>query len=213
MPSALFGQLQSNAVDVNKDGIPDLMERYAYFGGGTSSSVEVHRAIYPDNDLLTSSGNTQLSLGTSIDENLKLASFPSIAVSGYYAIRFRAADGLHYGWFRASQPQLPGGGFFPNFIGVTVAGFGYNLIPDAPFTVGTPTSAVPVPIPIVLSASLVDGRLRLSWNGNAAPSGVLVESRVLHPDARWVFLRTVSSGGQVDIEPGGEGRMYRVVKI
>jgi hypothetical protein len=44
------------------------------------------------------------------------------------------------------------------------------------------------------------------------PSGVLVESRALRPDAKWVFVQTVSSGDQFDVELGGEGRMYRVVK-
>jgi hypothetical protein len=213
LPSAVFGQLQSNPVDVNQDGVPDLIERYQYFGGGTSSTVEVLKATHSDNELLISpSGDAAFALGASLDGNLKTSSFPSVSSYGYYGFRFRAADGLHYGWFSAGQPHFPGGGFVPNFIGVVVGSHGYNLVPDAPFTVGTPTSAVPIPIPLVLKASVVGGRLRLSWNRDAAPSGVLVESRALRPDASWVFVQTVSSGSQLDVDPGGVGRMYRVVK-
>ena len=213
LPSAVFGQLPSSPVDVNQDGVPDLMELYEYFGGGTSGTVAVHRAIHADNALLISpSGEANFTVGASLDGNLQTASYPAVSWGGYYGFRFRAADGLHYGWFSAGQPLSPVGGFVPNFTGVIVGSYGYNRVPDAPFTVGTPTSAVPIPIPLVLQASVVGGRLRLSWDGNASPSGVLVESRALRPDAKWVFVQTVSSGSQLDVELGGEGRLYRVVK-
>jgi len=212
LPSAVLGQLPSSPVDVNQDGVSDLMEFYQYFGGGTSGSVAVHRAIHADNALLTSpAGGAAFALGASLDGNLQTASNSEVSAHGYYGFRFRAADGVHYGWFLAAQPVLPGGGFWPNFSGVTVRSSGYNRIPDAPFTVGTPTSSVPVPIPIVLNASVVGGRLRLSWTGNPS-SRFLVESRALGPDAKWVFLQTVSSGNQLDIELSGEGRLYRVVE-
>jgi hypothetical protein len=212
LPSAVFGQQPSSPVDVNQDGVPDLMELYQYFGGGTSGTVAVHRAIHADNALLTSpSGGAGFEVGASLDGNLTPASYAAVSAYGYYGFRFRAADGLHYGWFLAGQPVMPGGGFWPNFNGVTVRGSGYNRIPDAPFTVGTPTSSVPVPIPIVLKASVVGGRLRLSWTGSAS-SGFLVESRALRPDAKWTFLQSVSSGRQLDVELSGEGRMYRVVQ-
>lgn len=211
LPGTVFGQLQSNPVDVNEDGVPDLLESFQYFGGGTSATVDVHRAIHPDNALLsTPSGEAGFEVGASLDGNLRTAEYPSVSSHGYYGFRFRAADGLHYGWFHAGQPILPGGGFWPNFAGVTVRSFGYNRIPDASFTVGTPTSAVAVPI--VLKASVVGGQLRLSWNGDADPSGIRVESRTLSPDGTWTLVQTVSSGNELDVELSGEGQMYRAIK-
>jgi len=211
LPSTVFGQQPNNPVDVNRDGVPDLMEAFQYFGGGTSATVNVHRAIHPDNALLiTPSGDAGFEVGASIDGNLKAAEYPSVSWHGYYGIRFRAADGLHYGWFHAGQPTLPGGGFWPNFSGVTVGSYGYNRIPNAPFTVGTPTSSVAAPI--VLKASVVGGQLRLNWNGDAAPSGIRVESRTLSPDATWTLVQTVSSGNELDVEMSGEGQLYRAIK-
>ena len=198
-------------MDVNGDGIPDLMELFQYFGGGTSATVDVHRGIHTDNALLlSSSGDSGFEVGASLDGSLKASEYPSVSTHGYYGFRFRAADGLHYGWFHAAQPLLPGGGFWPNFNGVTVRSHGYNRIPDAPFTVGTPTSSVAAPI--VLKASVVGGQLRLSWNGSAAPQGIRVESRTLSPDGTWTSVQTVSSGNQLDVELSGEGQMYRAIQ-
>ena len=207
----MFGQQPNNPVDVNADGVPDLMEAFQYFGGGTSATVNVHRAIHPDNALLiTPSGDAGFEVGASLDENLKAAEYPSVSWHGYYGFRFRAADGLHYGWFHAGQPTLPGGGFWPNFNGVIVGSYGYNRIPNAPFTVGTPTSSVAAPI--ALKASVVGGQLRLRWNGDAAPSGIRVESRTLSPDGTWTLVQTVSAGNELDVELSGEGQLYRAIK-
>lgn len=41
LPGAAFGQMQSSPVDVNLDGVPDLMESFQYFGGGTTGTVGV----------------------------------------------------------------------------------------------------------------------------------------------------------------------------
>lgn len=206
MPATVFGQQPSNPVDVNGDGIPDLMEYYQYFGGGTSGAVGAHTANHPDNALLVSpSGVEAFAAGAVLDGSLKPSSVPSVMAYGHYGFRFRAADGLHYGWFLAAQPLVPGGGFWPNFIGVTVRSSGYNPVPDEPFAVGTPT-------PIVLKASVVGGRLRLSWNGNASPSGIRVESRPLRSSGTWTLVQTVSSGNQLDLGLSGEGRMYRAIR-
>jgi hypothetical protein len=198
----------SLSFDVNSDGTSDLVDIYHFLPNVPGGSAEVRPAIevYPDNTLLSLPDSVNgVPLGTVVD-----ASLPPVSGAfnvGIYGIRFRAADGVHFGWVETYNPILAGRPAFS--FGCAVKQFGYNPVPNVPFTAGTPT-------PIVVQATLnpATGSLLLKWSVDASksPAGLRVESRSLSGPGNWSLERTVFSGRELVVPLAGDGRLFRVVQ-
>lgn len=199
--------LDSLAYDVNSDGTADLVDLYHFLPNVPGGSAEVRPAtgVYPDNTLLSLPDSVNgVPLGTVVDASLRPVEWAYNV--GIYGIRFRAADGLHYGWVETYNPIFVTGPAFS--FGCAVKQFGYNPVPNAPFAAGTPT-------PLVVQAILnpTTGNLLLKWSVDASksPAGLRVESRPISGPGNWALERTVFSGRELEVPLAGDGRLFRVV--
>ncbi len=132
----------------------------------------------------------------------------------YIGVRFSASDGVHYGALQVIAWN--DGDPLVDNTGGMIFGYGYNLVPNAPFTLST---IPPVPVRVDESSQVRSGYLRLRWStdaGAALGTAYQVQSRSDLINGSWTDLPFVviatGTNTLVDVPMGGGAGFFRVVK-